>query len=244
MTTYPEPLSSRADLSDILARILRASILSGALRPGERLPTEQQMARTYGVSRPVVREAIARLKSDGLVESRQGLGAFVSRLGGAASFRIEPELDSVELALIFELRTTVEVEAAGLAAQRGTRDQIAALYQALTRLNRAIDRGEDGSDADAAFHRAVAEASGNHYFSDFMGFLEARVRSSIAAARRNSARHEGWEHKVQEEHTRVYRDIATRDADAAREAMREHLLNAAQRLALRLTMTQEEGGVS
>lgn len=225
-------LRARRHLTDELASRLQAEIISGKRKPGERLPTEQQMAKSSGVSRAVVREAISRLKQDGLVDTRQGLGAFVSRSGQSSAFRIDPDISRKELALIFQLRTTLEVEAAGLAAELRSAGQLKNMRQALAHMAQAIERGDEGAEPDAAFHHAVAEASGNHYFSDFMQFLKSRIHAAIGIARLNSARHEGWGEKVQLEHKRIYEMVAEGSPDGARAAMRHHLVSAAARLGL------------
>lgn len=227
--------ASRTRLTDELTKVLRDEIISGRREPGERLPTEQQLSHTYGVSRAVVREAISKLKYDGLVETRQGLGAFVGSTGRSTAFRIEGgELDQQELGLIFELRTTVEVEVAALAAQRRTPEDLDSIERALGEIQQAIEAGEVGADADAAFHMAIADAAANHYFKEFMEFLESRIRTSISVARRNSARFAGWGARVQDEHRAVWDAIKAGDEEAARTAMRAHLVNAADRLGLRV----------
>lgn len=229
------PLAPRQPLADELAGRLRESIVTGALKPGDRLPTENALARSYGVSRAVVREAISKLKYDGLVDSRQGLGAFVGATGQGTTFRIAGgALARDDLALIFELRTTVEAEAAALAAERHGAAELAAIGAALAGIQQALDAGEDGAEADAGFHMAIARAAKNHYFDEFMTFLSARIRTSIAVARDNTARHAGWGARVQAEHAAVSEAIARRDAAAARAAMRSHLVNAAVRLGLGL----------
>lgn len=235
---------ARRHLTDELASQLEAEIISGKRKPGERLPTEQQMAKSSGVSRAVVREAISRLKQDGLIETRQGLGAFVSRSGQSSAFRIGPDVSRKELALIFQLRTTLEVEAAGLAAELRSARQLKSMSEALADMAHAIERGDEGSEPDAAFHHAIAEASGNHYFSDFMQFLESRIHAAIGIARLNSARHEGWGEKVQLEHKRIYDMIDTGNPDGARAAMRHHLVSAAARLGLEADLGARRRGVN
>src|SRR5215471_18216082 len=142
-------------LAHALVERLSAEILSGQLAPGARLPTEQDLIATTGVSRTVVREAIAALRAEGLVITRQGAGAFVAERA-RRPFRIDPAaLGSLrEVLAIMELRTGIEVEAAGLAAERaglGDVRRVAAAYQAI---EQAIKRGESAIDQDLAFHRS------------------------------------------------------------------------------------------
>src|ERR1700754_3252474 len=126
----------------VMAR-LSADIRGGRLAPGARLPTEQELTSTMGVSRTVVREAVAALRADGLVVTRRGSGAYVAdnptgpfRLAAPQRGRIGDVLD------VMELRLAVEVEAAGFAADRGTRKQVTAVKQALRDIDRALKAGE------------------------------------------------------------------------------------------------------
>jgi DNA-binding FadR family transcriptional regulator len=125
-------------LPDQIVQALRGEIAGGRLRPGERLPTEKELCSTYGVSRPVVREAIASLKHDGLVITRQGSGAFVAEGGASNVFRLDVGKleDEAELAHIIELLIALEVAMAEKAALRRTAAQLATLKKALA----AIDR--------------------------------------------------------------------------------------------------------
>lgn len=221
-------------LPDQIVQALRGEIARGRLRPGERLPTEKELAETYGVSRPVVREAIASLKHDGLVISRQGSGAFVAEGGASNVFRLDVgQLENeAELAHIIELLIAVEVAVAEKAALRRTAAQLAKLKKALAAIDRSIAAGRDGVEEDMLFHRAVADASGNPFFRELNDFLEARARQFIRTARTNSARIRGMPSVVQGEHAAIYQAVRKRDPLAARRAAEIHLRHAAQRLAL------------
>ncbi|HET7669205.1 MAG TPA: GntR family transcriptional regulator, partial [Burkholderiales bacterium] len=123
------PLASEAKLSRRLFEQLAAEIKSGRLAPGSRLPTEQELTRAARVSRTVVREAVAALRAEGLVITRQGVGAFVSAEPQRAPFRIEPErMQSLDdILAVMELRLGVEIESAGLAAERAGKPQVRAI---------------------------------------------------------------------------------------------------------------------
>ena len=169
---YERVRPARSLTHQIVERI-RADIGGGALAPGARLPTEQEMIAAFGVSRTVVREAVAALRAEGLVATRQGVGAFVADDAQSRPFRIEPGgLGSIEevLALI-ELRIAVEVEAAGLAAERATRADIQAIGAALKAIDAAIADGQLAVTEDIAFHHRIAAATGNSHFVRFMEFL-------------------------------------------------------------------------
>jgi len=233
----PRDVLGRApSLADTLAARLREEIASGRLQSGERLPTEQQLSKTYGVSRPIVREAIGRLKHDGLVLSRQGAGAFVADPKASSVFRLDVAnfSDKGDLRHIVELLMAVEASATEHTAERHSDADLAAIRTRLDEMQAAIERGESGVDEDVAFHRAIIDATGNPYFRDLSEFLDRRVRTFIRTARANSARLAGMAQIVQGEHQAIFDAIVARDPQGARTAAETHLKNAAARLAIYL----------
>lgn len=223
-----------ASRAEEIARTLRADVACARLAPGERLPTEHALSHRFGVSRATVREAIARLKHDGLVESRRGSGAFVSRAGQTCSFRIDPRQleDRADLARIFELRMVFETAAAAAAASRRSPRQLARIRRALDAMALAIAQRTDAVRPDAMFHIAIAEATGNHYFKAFAEFLEAGLRRSIEASRSGLCRSDERARTVHGEHEVICQAIAERNPERARAAMLLHLNNAADELGL------------
>ncbi|HWX46513.1 MAG TPA: FadR/GntR family transcriptional regulator [Roseomonas sp.] len=230
-------LGRAPSLAVTLAQRLREEILSGRFAIGDRLPTEQAMATRYGVSRPIVREAIGLLKHDGLVTTRQGAGAFVTERQAVATFRLDVTDfgNTTEIRNIIELLMAVEAAATGHAATRRSAAELTEIEARLHAMQAAIDRGESGVDEDVAFHRAIVEASGNPFFRDLSEFLDRRVRAFIRAARANTARRHGLTQVVQREHEAIFEAIATGDAAAARKAAETHLVQAAKRLAVYLS---------
>lgn len=216
-----------------VASLISREIVEGRLRPGDRLPTEQALARSFGVSRNVVREAIAGLRSDGVVRSRPGVGAFVAESDAPSTLRIDREAlqDRASFRSLFELRAILEIDAAGLAAERRDEQALAAIATALERMRAAADGGPASIEADLAFHRAVASATGNTYIATFVGFLSEQVRESIATARANADAAEHLRVTVAE-HEAIHEAIARRRSSAARDAMRRHITSAAARLGL------------
>ena len=164
------PVAAEHKLSRRLFEQLADEIKSGRLAPGARLPTEHALTRAARVSRTVVREAVAALRAEGLVITRQGVGAFVSAEPTRAPFRIEPErMQSLsDILSVMELRLGVEIESAGLAAERASRAQLKAIGTALDDIERAATSGRSAVDEDLAFHRAIAEATGNPEFPRFL----------------------------------------------------------------------------
>ena len=220
-------------LADRVVAALQEDIEKGRFEAGARLPTEPELAASFGVSRTVIREAVSRLKADGIVVSRQGAGVFVSAAPLQRSFRIrDAEVGSgVALREIFELRLCLEVEGAGLAAIRRSQDDLAALRHWLEEMDRTKLGQDLGVGADIEFHRAVAAASGNGKVADFQRYLSLLLHQSVTVARNNTLQ-KGPAHvdSVIEEHGDIYRAVEACSAANARNAMRRHLLLAATRL--------------
>jgi len=227
----------RATLADRLAALLATQIERGRLAPGDRLPTEAQLCATHGVSRSVVREAVHRVKSRGLLVARQGSGVFVAAPAQHQPLEFDPQvLESVQAVVhVVEVRRVLEGEMAALAAERATRAQVAGLKRALAAIDSAVADGGDGVAEDLAFHRAIGEATGNPQFSRLLGFLEQYLRESMRITRGNEARRADFMEAVRNEHRRIVEAIAANDPPAARRAARTHLVHSAQRL--------ERGGV-
>jgi GntR family transcriptional repressor for pyruvate dehydrogenase complex len=238
----PTPVKRRAALignvdalPQRVAALLGQEIDAGAAAPGSRLPTEQQLAERYGVSRNVVREAIAQLRADGMVEARQGVGAFVLAPEERTAIRISSDAlkDNRNLEHLFELRRVLETESAMLAAARRSDDDLASIKSALERM-RGEERWEEGSiDADLAFHREIARATGNAYIYSFISFVCEHIRKSIYYARETNPLHHLVEINVAE-HVRVYDALAASNPLAAGKAMRHHIVGAAARVGVNL----------
>lgn len=223
-----------------LAAILNREIMAGQLEPGSRLPTEAQLAARYGVSRNVVREAIAQLRADGVVEARQGVGAFVLDPDQRQVIRLDREaLESgANMRQLFELRRILESEAAALAAVRRGPGDMAAIEAALARMS-GEERWEDGSiEADLQFHREIARATGNAYIHTFISYVCGQIRQSIHHARRTNPLHDLVEVNVAE-HVRIFEALAAGDAAAAGAAMRDHITGAGARVGVPLPPDRE-----
>ena len=220
-----------------IAAQISSDIAEGRMRRGEKLPTEHFLARTLGVSRSVVREAIAQLRNEGLVETRQGVGAFVTLLQ-TGSIRIgQGDLaDRGSFRDLFELCIALEVEAAGLAATHHTPEDLARLDATLALMTGAEKWTDEGIVADLAFHRVVAAATGNDYFPLFIGFIDERISLAINAARAAAVLEEIVEITIAE-HVAVRDAIASRDRERAREAMKRHLMGASARLNLSIEVS-------
>ncbi len=220
-------------LSELVYGALEARIRGGEFPPGSRLPAEQHLAQALGVSRAVVREAVARLKADGSVETRQGAGAFVTARPGAGSFRvILGGAARDEMRHLMELRAIVEVAAAELAARRHTRDDLQAMRRALEAMRAAIQTRGDGVPADDAFHRAVAAASHNPYLSRFVEFLGHHFSDTRRPVWTAEGHGLGRPQAAQHEHEALFAAISAGNVHGARRAAATHLRRSASRLGL------------
>ncbi len=227
------PRRQRGLVPEIVAS-LSGDIRDGALKPGDKLPTESALVERFDVSRTVVREAISRLQASGLVETRHGIGTFVKASQEQAAFRIAPEDFATvsDVISLLELRISLETEAAGLAAQRREEGHLRNLEGALAAFALSITETSDTVPSDFQFHMEVARATGNRHFADLMTYLgtmiipRTRVNTADAAPEGRLA----YLQRVHSEHENIYLAIRAQDADAARAAMRTHLSNSRERL--------------
>lgn len=220
-------------LSDQVADALAAEIRSGRLVPGDKLPTEAALVAHFAVSRTVVREAVSRLKSLGLVDSRQGSGVYVQD-AGFSPLNFDPRLAVSKQAVIqmVEVRRALEAEVAGLAAQRRSATDVKRIRAAITALNRAVQAGGDGVDEDVKYHRAIADAARNPFLLDTLEYLGQFLQGATRVTRANEARRTDFAQQVSDEHERIAQAIEAADPLAARAAAAAHMDNAIVRIEL------------
>ena len=227
------PVTSPARLTREIADRIADEIVTARLPPGAKLPTEQEMVAAMGVSRTVVREAVAALRARGLVVTRQGAGAFVAADADRQPFQLAFDgLPSISEVLdVMELRASVEVEAAGLAAERGSAAGRRRVREALAAIDAALARGESAIEEDFAFHRAIALATNNAQFSHFLEYLGRFIipRQSIRVAAHRPEGQPAYLETFQQEHRTIADAIVAGDGARAREAMRSHLGNSQTR---------------
>lgn len=227
------PVVTGTQLSDQVAQQMAAEIRTGRIVAGERLPTEARLAEQFRVSRTVVREAVSRLKSLGLVDSRQGSGVFVTAKARYTPLDFDPaHTESREAVIqIAEVRRALEAEAASLAAQRRTKDDVTRIRQAVQALDKAVRNGGDGIEEDVLFHQAIADASHNPFLIDTLKYLSQFMRQAIAVTRANEARRADFTVQVHHEHAALLEAIAAGDAPRARLSAARHMRNASRRIA-------------
>lgn len=218
-------------LSDRLYASIVDGIIQGEYPPDSRLPSETSLARRFAVSRPVVREALARLRDHGLITSRQGSGSFVRRQPDPAMLSFTPLGSLADLQRCFEFRGAFEGRAAALAAERHDRTTLAGIESRFMALE-LITQGEAlGVDADFAFHMAVAEAARNHFFTSTLAMLEQHIAAGMNVTRSLSLlRPRDRLALVQAEHRQILDAIRQRDAATAEAAMVAHIDNARRRM--------------
>lgn len=208
---------------------VRALIDRGRLRPGDRLPAERELATQIGVSRPSVRAGLHALAAMGVVRSRHGSGTYIPDgppLLGSEPLSFLAALHGFAREEMYEARRILEVEAAGLAADRATADHVATLADEVAGLFANRDNPNAFLVHDINFHRAVADAAGNPIVAALVHMVSAlyyeRRRETAARASDSDLR------DAAEAHRRIYQSIRARDAAAARRAMNDHLLQAAR----------------
>ena len=221
----------RPRLAQIVIDGLRRRIASGALPVGAQLPTELQLEQQFKVSRTVVREAIAELRAAGLVTPIQGKGIFVAEQTRMAPIDLTPgEIQSIPQTLeMLEFRLAIETEASAIAAYRRSAEQENAIRSAHTDMANRVAQGEPTAEADFAFHVAIGAATNNRYFIDGLNRFGPGSIPRSQFPTLPSANDPAYLQGVVAEHERILDAISDQDPDAARTAMREHLLGSQKR---------------
>jgi GntR family transcriptional regulator, transcriptional repressor for pyruvate dehydrogenase complex len=238
-THFVAPILRRPVLSVAVTDALRAKIESSVWQPGARVPTEKDLSAQLNVSRATVREALTRLKHEGYIYSVQGKGAFVADQPGMNSFRVdqlfsENLIDSVH---IFELRSLVEQNCAALAAERRTVADLREMKRALKKISIEQKKGGLGLEADIAFHRSIANATGNPILARFADFVGKHTREYLQVVRLSALKSSHRLNDVEREHTEIIEAIESRKPDAARKAVSRHLENGSAKFNVRKMTT-------
>jgi len=227
----PQPIVGNKTLADQVTEALMNKLLTDEFA-GSQLPSEQSMAEGFRVSRTVIREAISRLKSEGLIQTRQGRGAFVRADRFDVPYRIDLNSDDVvgSLLHIIELRQGLDAEIAFLAAQRRKRDQMATIRRALADIDKASKAGRDAVAEDLDFHLSIAKATGNPLFPELLRFLSRFLYAAVRVTRANEDRRREFAEQVRVEHAAIADAVQQESPEAAALAAKAHMLNAAVRL--------------
>ena len=231
-SSSPTPTTwGEAKLSAGIYQHIFELIVAGEFAVNTRLPSETELAHRFGASRPVVREALARLRDDGIIVSRQGSGSYVTRRPDTAVLQFVPVGSIADIQRCFEFRVGLEGAAAALAAERRDDDDLAAIQAAFDALEACIRDGQLGADADERFHMAIAKATHNEYYVSVRTSLQPHIAVGMNLARNLTLLRTAERlRSVQDEHRAILDAIAARAPDAARTAMQSHIDNARRRM--------------
>ncbi|MEI2298894.1 FadR/GntR family transcriptional regulator [Ensifer sp. MJa1] len=222
--------TARKSLGDLVFERMHRAIKSGAYKPDERLPTEHDLASEFEVSRPIIREALRRLREQGFIYSRRGAGSFVRAVGMREPLGFGQLENVADLLNCYEFRLTVEPAAAAAAAERHDAGSLAAIRQALELMRDATNRQSHREDADFQFHLAIARAAQNSYFYTAMEALKDHIAVGMRFHGASVKRETSGLTRVFAEHEAIAEAIAARQAAKAKQLMHEHLSGSRERL--------------
>ena len=222
---------TRMLLADRVYHVMHSRIANGSYAADQRLPSENELADELDVSRPVLRAALERLRTEGLIYSRQGAGSFVRSRDERPSLGYSPVETIADIQRCYEFRLTIEPDAAYYAARRRNQAMLDKLSQVLALLSDATSQHSHREDADYAFHMAITAASNNHYYEASMKALREHIHVGMRLHGRSlmNDRSSGLEHVFQE-HVDIFEAIRDQDADAAKARMRQHIESSRNRL--------------
>lgn len=223
-------------LSEQVAAFLVEEITSGHIQPGISLPSEAELCYRFNVSRTVIREALARLKNEGFITSRQGSRSKVSN-GPSRSFTLGPS-HRLDIPHLYELKALMEGSAAALAAIRRSDKHINKLRACMQTLSQALNEGIDGTSANFDFHRIIIDASANKYLIDLTRFIDEKLWDVIQADEGQTVNLPLTAGSLKE-HEAILDTIVRGEPEAARLAVHLHLRNAAGRRGIRLNISTE-----
>jgi GntR family transcriptional repressor for pyruvate dehydrogenase complex len=222
--------TARRSLGDLVFERMHRAIKSGAYKPDERLPTEHDLAIEFEVSRPIIREALRRLREQGFIYSRRGAGSFVRAVGMREPLGFGQLENVADLLNCYEFRLTVEPAAAAAAAERHDAVTLAAIRQALELMRDATNRQSHREDADFQFHLAIARAAHNSYFFTAMEALKDHIAVGMRFHGASVKREAAGLTRVFAEHEAIAEAIGSREGAKAHRLMHDHLSGSRDRL--------------
>ncbi len=230
--TIEKSLRRGRNLVASVSRQMREAIEKGSLKPGDKLPTESGLTHQYKVSRTVIREAIASLRADHLVEVRHGVGVFVlpPRAASQAGFSGVDVSRVSSIIEMLEVRAGIEIEAAGLAALRSSPAQQELIFECVETIKRQIAANEPTAESDRAFHFSIADSTNNPRFREVLEAIgQQMIPRSLLQDSGTEVSPPDYLVQIQKEHSDIAAAIAGGDDTAARAAMRAHLKSSQQR---------------
>ena len=231
MSSSNFPAATRGRLADHAYNVLLQKIVTGEFGEGALLPSESELCALFAISRPVVREALQRLREQGVVLSRRGIGSFVKMTPPEDVSSMQVASKQREMLENLEFRGTVEPQSAALAAERRVDADLDAIQDAIDHYARAALEGSPAAHLDFRFHLAVANASRNRRFVDAIMAVEEDISHGVNLSRFLSRfAHLERSRSVLADHSRIFAAIRNRRPEEARRAMRAHLENARLRM--------------
>ncbi len=228
----PQGVKARARppvLADRIYQQLASRIASGEFNANAKLPSENDLSRLLGVSRPILRIALERLRNEGILASRQGAGTYV-RDRSVASLAFSPVETIADIQRCYEFRLAIEPTAAHVAATRRGKVSLTKLEDALALLQEATRDNRHREDADFNFHHGVAEAANNHYFSSTLLALRRHIYAVMHMHGMSLMGPSPKLRHVLDEHNAIYEAIRDGQAEQAEQLMRLHLEGSRDRL--------------
>lgn len=228
-----KPIKTRKIYEQIVDQVGQL-VAEGQLKPGDRLPSERELVKRFQVSRASIREAISALEMMGLIEVHSGEGTYIRHVNIESvvtplAWMLFIEADS-DLEL-YEARKILEVQAAGLAAERADEDEITDLFEALEIMRMDLENQRLGEDADHQFHYAIARATHNKILIRLMNTLSDTMKKTLKSSRSRLYEHGDTPKKLYDEHCSIYEAIKNRDVDNAQKLMLDHLVGVEKHLA-------------
>jgi len=224
MTIPIKPIKPKR-ISDQVFDQIRELIYRGKLKPGEKMMTERELAQAMNVSRTTVRDAIQRLVTMGLIVQKQGQGTFVKSVDDTLDTPLARAMEAQDASIddLLEVRMGLECNAAALAAQRADETDITALDQSITEMTEEVASGRLGTEADTAFHMAVAYAAKNPLhiliMRNFYDYLFHGISENLACLYEEPENIQ----EILRQHRNILASIKARDPFEAYTAMKEHI---------------------
>jgi DNA-binding FadR family transcriptional regulator len=209
-------------------------VAEGQLKPGDRLPSERELVERFQVSRASIREAISALEMMGLIEVRSGEGTYIRQVNIdsvvaplAWMLFIEKDTD-LEL---YEVRKILEVQAAGIAAERAQEDEIRDMYEPLEVMRMDLEKDRLGEEADHDFHFAIARATHNKILIRLMNTISDTMQKTLKSSRSKLYEDRNTPERLYQEHCSLYKAIKNHNVLEAQQLMLDHLVGVENQLA-------------
>jgi GntR family transcriptional repressor for pyruvate dehydrogenase complex len=220
-----KPIKKKRLFEEIILAI-EEYIQAEGIKPGERLPSENELSKLFEVSKTAVREAMSVLHANGVIEKRTGAGIFLKELEGESiADRVTKNLlNRIELKEILEFRRGLEVEGVALAAERATEEDLRAIRKAQGKLIEVYNAGQLGVEEDYFFHYSIILASHNSIYKEVFEKISTKFEIGMRLSKMQSARLPGRLVEAHQEHEEILQALENKDVQLAAEAMRNHLL--------------------